>query len=185
MKKIFISATELLQDSFRLAAQVLESGFAPDIVVGVWRGGAPVAIAIQEYFDYVGLPTEHSVIIASSYLGIGHQGDRIQVGGLEHLITHLSRETSVLLVDDVFDSGRSMQAILSELESKLSTNFPECVCIACPWYKPARNRTERIPDFFLHETDDWLVFPHELSGLSPQELREHKTELYALAELFE
>ena len=51
-EKQFITAQELLEDSFRLAAQVYESGFRPQFIVGIWRGGAPIGIAVQEYFDF-------------------------------------------------------------------------------------------------------------------------------------
>lgn len=50
MEKKYISAQELLEDSFRLAAQVYEDGFRPQFIVGIWRGGAPIGIAVQE--DY-------------------------------------------------------------------------------------------------------------------------------------
>ena len=53
MDKVFISAQELLVDSFKLAHQIYTSGFRPQFIVGVWRGGAPVGIAVQEYLDYV------------------------------------------------------------------------------------------------------------------------------------
>ena len=46
MDKNFIQAQELLEDSFKLAWQVYESGLRPDYIVGVWRGGAPIGIAV-------------------------------------------------------------------------------------------------------------------------------------------
>ena len=39
---------------------------------------------------------------------------------------------------------------------------------------------ERIPDYYIHETDQWLVFPHELQGLSMDEIRANKPELDSL-----
>ena len=53
--KIFISANQLLEDSFRLGNMVLDSGFAPTHLVGIWRGGTPVGIAVQELLDYRGV----------------------------------------------------------------------------------------------------------------------------------
>ena len=47
-EKIYISADDLLRDSFQLALQVIESGFRPNFIVAVWRGGTPVGIAVQE-----------------------------------------------------------------------------------------------------------------------------------------
>ena len=36
-----------------------------------------------------------------------------------------------------------------------------------------------VPDYYLHETDQWLVFPHELSGLSAEEIARAKPEIAA------
>ena len=48
---------------------------------------------------------------------------------------------------------------------------------ATPYFKPTKNKTDRKPDYYIHETDNWLVFPHELHGLSIQEISENKPEL--------
>ena len=44
----------------------------------------------------------------------------------------------------------------------------------------AKNKTKRKPDYYLHETDKWLVFPHELEGLSMQEIKDNKPEVSKL-----
>ena len=82
MDKHFISAEELLTDSFRLADQIFRSGFRPQFIVGVWRGGAPVGIAVQEYLDYMGVETDHIAIRTSSYYGINQQDKEVRVHGL-------------------------------------------------------------------------------------------------------
>ena len=82
-----------------------------------------------------------------------------------------------MLVDDVFDSGRSVIAVIKELKEKTRANLPKTIKIATPWYKPNRNATSIVPDFFIHETDSWLVFPHELSGLSIEEISAGKPEI--------
>ena len=60
--------------------------------------------------------------------------------------------------------------------------MPHDVRVAVPWYKPARNRTGRVPDFYLHETDKWLVLPYEVTGLSREEIAEHKPFLTPIIE---
>lgn len=170
MKKIFINAEDLLRDSFKLAKQVYDSDFKPDFIIGVWRGGAPVGIAIQEYLDYAGIETDHIAIRTSSYIGINQQQKNVQVHGLDYLINNIGVNTKVLLVDDVFDSGYSIAAILNNLAAKTGSNMPHTIKTACPWYKPKRNQTNRVPDYYINVTDEWLVFPHELKGLSRAEL---------------
>ncbi|MFT6583159.1 MAG: hypothetical protein ACJAU6_003610 [Alphaproteobacteria bacterium] len=46
--------------------------------------------------------------------------------------------------------------------------------VATVYYKPGKRDVDITPDFFLYETSEWLVFPHELQGLSTQEIRDHK-----------
>ena len=48
--KRYLSGDEYLRDTWRLAAQVRESGWQPDILIALWRGGAPVGVAMHEYF---------------------------------------------------------------------------------------------------------------------------------------
>ena len=73
-EKQFIKAQELLDDSFRLGLKVLESGFRPDFIVGIWRGGTPVGIAVQELFEHNGVASDHIAIRTSSYEGIEQRG---------------------------------------------------------------------------------------------------------------
>lgn len=177
MDKVYISANELLLDSFRLAETIYASGFRPDFIIGVWRGGAPVGIAIQEYLQYSGIKSDHIAIRTSSYVGINEQEKTVRVHGLDYIIDNVDAEDDVLLVDDVFDSGRSVKAIFERLQAKCRRNMPLNMKVATPWYKPTKNVTDITPDFYVHETDAWLVFPHELAGLTAQEIRENKGEL--------
>lgn len=170
MQKHFISAQQLLEDSQELALRVLESGFRPDLVVGVWRGGAPVGVAVHEVLAFAGLACQHCPIRTSSYHGIGEHG-RVVVEGLEYLPRKGARK--LLIVDDVFDTGRSLYQVVRELERLYPAGMPE-LRLAVPWFKPRHNETPLTPDYFLHTTSKWLVFPHELQGLSDAEIRRHK-----------
>lgn len=177
MEKHFITAQALLRDSFLLAEKILASDFRPHFIVGVWRGGAPVGIAVQEYLDFKGVKTDHIAIRTSSYYGIGEQDKHVRVHGLQYIIENVNSDDELLIVDDVFDSGRSIAAILKELKAKSRRNLPETIRIACPWFKPTKNVTHLEPDYFIHKTDQWLVFPHELDGLTEQEIRIGKPEI--------
>lgn len=180
MDKLFITADDLLRDSFKLAAQIYDSGFRPSFIVGIWRGGAPVGIAIQEFLQVLGCDSDHIAIRTSAYHGgIDQQKKTVQVHNLGYLLETLGEDDQLLLVDDVFDTGRSLQAVLDELGHRLP-NPPAGIKIACPWYKPNRNQTRFAPDFYLHETGQWLVFPHEITGLSVEEIHRKTPELATL-----
>jgi hypoxanthine phosphoribosyltransferase len=183
MEKIYITASSLLQDSFRLAAKIHRSGFRPDFIVGIWRGGTPVGIAIQEYFEYVGVRPDHIAVRTSAYVGIGQRSKTIRVHGLHYVIEEANADDSLLVVDDVFDSGHSIEALLKELSEKMRHNLPRSIRIATPWYKPGNNQTSLVPDYHLHETDAWIVFPHELAGLTFEEIAAGKTELAPVLDL--
>ncbi|MCR9260664.1 MAG: phosphoribosyltransferase family protein [Pseudomonadaceae bacterium] len=170
-EKIYINADELLRDSFALALKVLESGFRPDFIVAVWRGGTPVGIAVQELMKYAGNDTDHIAIRTSYYQGIDKTDNQVQVHNLGYLLEHLNYDNSVLIVDDVFDRGRSIEAIISELQRLTRRNLPKDIRIATVWFKPEKNVTALTPDYYVHETNRWLVFPHELDGLTDEEVR--------------
>jgi len=184
MEKTFITAADLLKDSFRLASMVYEDGFRPEFIVGIWRGGAPIGIAVQEYFDYKQVPTDHIAVRTSSYYGINKQSKEIRVHGLHYLIENANADDGLLIVDDVFDSGRSIDALIKEVSKLSRLNMPRDVRIACPWYKPSNKSVSMTPDYFVNETDEWLVFPHELSGLTPEEIRAGKSDLSDVIDLF-
>ena len=176
MHKHYLSASQLLEDSYRMAWQVYQSGFRPDYIVGVWRGGAPVGIAVQELLDVLGVKSDHIAIRTSSYTGIGERNRHVLVHGLNYLIRRLESEDSLLIVDDVHDTGLSIDQTIKDLTAACKKNSPE-IRIATPYYKPGNNKTVRVPDFYVHETDNWLVFPHELDGLTTDEIRNNKPEL--------
>ncbi|MBV7315838.1 phosphoribosyltransferase [Shewanella sp. NIFS-20-20] len=184
--KRFITAQELLEDSFRLAAQVYDSGFRPQFIVGIWRGGAPIGIAVQEYFDFKQVETDHIAVRTSSYYGLSSdmQSKEIKVHGLHYIIENANANDSLLIVDDVFDSGRSVDALMEKLQELMRLNMPKEVRIACPYYKPSNTKVNLKPDYFIHESDEWLVFPHEVAGLTPQELAEGKGDLKNIQHLF-
>jgi hypothetical protein len=43
--------------------------------------------------------------------------------------------------------------------------------------------TDRVPEYFVHKTEDWLIFPHELDGLSDEEITNHKSDADMLVKL--
>tara|TARA_B100000945_G_scaffold58559_2_gene43469 strand:+ start:143 stop:706 length:564 start_codon:yes stop_codon:yes gene_type:complete len=176
MDKLFIKSETLLQDSFQLAWNIYESGFKPNYIIGVWRGGAPVGIAVQEFLSVLGIKSDHVAIRTSYYSGIDQRNDSVQVYGLNYVIRQLESEDKLLIVDDVHDTGNSVNQIILDLQKACKKNTPE-IRVATPYFKPNKNLTNNKPDYFIHETDQWLVFPHELEGLTLEEIKSNKPEL--------
>ena len=176
-EKRYLDAQELLEDSMRLGMKVLRSGFVPTFIVAIWSGGAPIGIAVQEILQLRGIRTNHIAIRTSSYEGIDGRADTVNVYSMNYLIKNITHTDKLLIVDDVFDTGKSIEAVIAHLHSKARLNTPEDIRVAVPYYKPIRNLTDRTPDYYLHETEQWLKFPHSLEGLSIEEMREHRPDL--------
>jgi len=181
MKKQFIAADDLLRDSFQLAVNIYDSGFKPDFLVGLWRGGSAVGIAVQEGLEHLGVKTDH-IAIRTSYTGAPRYSEMvskangIRVHGLQYLLENLSSKHSMLIVDDVYSTGSSVAAVINQLARKTRRNMPTDIRIATVWYRPS-DKTLRTPDFFVHETDQWLALPYELTGMTPDELIENRPEI--------
>jgi hypoxanthine phosphoribosyltransferase len=181
MQKKFVAANDLLLDSFQLAANIHQSGFKPDFLVGLWRGGSAVGIAVQEGLDHFGVKTDHIAIRTSyrgqdSYSKMVNKAGSIRAHGLRYLHERVNESSSMLIVDDAYSTGSSVNAVIKQLAKKSRRNLPHDIRIATVWYRPT-DRTIRPPDFFVHETSDWLVLPYELSGMSIEELRQNKAEI--------
>lgn len=176
MDKTVLTARELVEDSFRLGVKILESGFEPTLIIAIWRGGAPVGMAVQEILAYCGIDADHIAIRTSSYAGVDRRG-AVAVHGLHYIIKKICFEDRLLIVDDVFDTGNTVAAVIEEIRRRARGNTPEDIRIAVPWYKPSRNETEIAPHYYIRETADWLVFPHELDALTPEEMQACRPEL--------
>ena len=189
MKKTFVAANELLLDSFRLAVNIRDAGFRPDYLVGLWRGGSAVGIAVQEGLEHLGIGTDHIAVRTSyagqaSYARMVDEADGIRVHGLQYLLENVCAEHSLLIVDDVYSTGSSVNAVIRQLTRKARRNLPHDIRVAAVWYRPVE-KTVRPPDYYLRETGDWLVLPYELSGLTIEELRQHKPEVAPVIERLE
>lgn len=181
MKRTFVAADELLLDSFRLAVKIRDSGFRPDYLVGLWRGGSAVGIAVQEGLEYFGIETDH-IAVRTSYTGLpGYskmvdQAESIRVHGLQYLLENVCAHHSLLIVDDVCGTGSSVNAVVEQLAQKARRNLPDDIRVATVWYRPGE-KTLRVPDYYVRETSDWLILPYELSGVDVEELRANKPEI--------
>ena len=178
--KLYLAAQQLLEDSFELGAKIIKDGFRPTIIIAIWRGGTPMGIAVQELLDWYGIETDHIAIRTSSYQGIDGRSNEIRIHGMNYLIKNCHHEDRLLIVDDVFDTGLTIQAVIAYLLDKARLNTPHDIRVAVPYYKPTRNKTGKAPDYYLHETDQWLKYPHSLEGLSVEEIAHHRPELYEI-----
>ena len=164
--KHYLSADEYLRDTWRLAAEVKRSGWKPDILIALWRGGAPVGVAVHEFFKATGWSVQHIPLKCASYTGIGANDGKVVFTHGDIVFGMLRKGDKVLVVDDVFDTGKTAAAVKAELESKGVE-----MKMACVYWKPQKNITDMKPDYFVKDVGlDWIVFPHEIDGLTKEEI---------------
>lgn len=172
MSKLVITPDSHRTDSYKLGAQVIKDGFRPDYLVALWRGGAQIGCYVHELLKYVGIDTDHIAIRTSRFTGINETKSHVTVYNLGYLVERLNKDSKVLLVDDVYDSGLSIDAVYNALKEKIGDNTPFDIRVATLHYKPTKNKTSRVPNYYVHESNEWIVYPHELEGLTDAEIRE-------------
>ena len=184
MKKEFLKFDTVRNNAIKLAYRIYKDGFVPNVIYVSMRGGAYVGNIISEYFKIVldkAHPVYYAAIVARSYTGVGQAG-KVRVDGWTYPPENLQAGDKVLLVDDIFDSGNTInhlaQVIMDHgiLRSDLK--------IAVHDYKYFTDKDPQHPvhpdywcrkhDVSIHDEDYWIHYmSHELIGLSLAELEEH------------
>ena len=174
MSKHYITADQLLADAFQLTRNIVDSGFQPSALIALWRGGTPIGIGIHEGLSYLGIHAKHFALRTSYYDHNNQRKSAVQIDQLNTFAAQLRDDDQLLIVDDVFDSGNTIKAVIERIQQDTSVATPHDIKIATPYFKPTKNQTTLQPDFYLHETAEWIVFPHELMGLSADEIAQNK-----------
>ena len=82
----------------------------------------------------------------------------------------------MLVIDDVFDTGKTAAAVRRKMEA-----IGVEMRLACVYWKPQKNTTNLKPDYFVKDVgSEWIVFPHEIDGLTPAEIAEKDPALASL-----
>jgi len=133
-----------------LAEEVHSGGKRYDLVVGVVRGGMPVAMVVSDHLD-----VKIDFINVKSYVGIGKRG----VPKILSTLTEEITGKNVLIVDDLVDQGDTMRTVVEHLSAQSPNLLEAAVLFKKPW-------TRFEPDYYLEVVDRWVVFPFELSEVN-------------------
>lgn len=184
MAKEFLTAQGVRDNAIKLARRIHKDGFLPDVIYVSLRGGAYIGNVISEYFKLVRRgerPVFYAAVVARSYTDI-HRSERVMVDGWTYSPEYLRSGDRVLLVDDIFDSGHTINHLVEIL---LEKGIPrEDIKVAVHDYKIRTFTTEKLPiqpDYWCRrhvvskpEEDTWVHYlSHELVGLTPEEVAEH------------
>jgi len=130
-----------------LALSIRKSGFKPELIVGVSRGGWAPGRILSDLLE-----NPHTANIkVEFYVGIGKTGRKPIV--TQPISEDISKK-HVLLVDDVADTGESLRVALDHVQEKGAG----LVKTATVYYKP---HSTFKPDFFASTTSNWIIFPWE------------------------
>ena len=184
MKKEFLPYDIVRNNALKLAVRIYREGFVPDVIYVSLRGGAYLGNVISEYFKIIGRkgrPVYYAAVVARSYTDV-RQSEQIKVEGWTYGPEHLRIGDKVLLVDDIFDSGKTINHLAGII---LEKGIPrEDLKVAVHDYKYFRDKEDQLPiqpDFWcrkhehsIHDEESWIHYmSHELIGLSKEELEEY------------
>ncbi len=138
---------EIYDMLLKLARRVRNSGFSPEVIVGVSRGGWPPARIMSDLLENQNLANVRVVF----YQDIGVRNKRPVI---TQPVTSRVKGKRVLVVDDVSDTGRSLRVVYTHLKRKRAGKIKVCTL----YLKPGSVFT---PHFYARKTTKWVIFPWE------------------------
>ena len=171
-------------NAIKLAHQIYSDGFRPDVIYVSLRGGACLGNIISEFFKVVHRgtrPVYYAAVVARSYTDIAN-AERVRVDGWTYSPEHLRVGDKVLLVDEIFDTGRTLNHLGQIILDKGIPRDDLKIAVHDYKYFPDKPRQLPIqPDYWCrkHEMSTideprWIHYmSHELHGLTSEEVDEH------------
>jgi uncharacterized protein len=184
MNKEFLQFDTVRDNALKLAHRICSDGFTPDVIYVSLRGGAYLGNLISEYYKIVhkgARPVYYAAVVARSYTDVAKAGG-VKVDGWTYSPEHLRVGDKVLLIDDIFDSGRTINYLAQII---LDMGIPRNdLKIAVHDYKYFYDKPEQYaiqPDYWcrkhdvsIHDDSYWIHYmSHELMGLTEKELEEN------------
>ena len=138
---------EIYDMLLELAKRVKDSGFKPDLIVGVCRGGWAPARVMSDLLENMNTAS----IRIEFYLAPGVTARKPVIS---QAIMVPVKGVNVLVVDDVADTGESLKVAVDHLD----VCGAKSIKTATVYYKP---QSCLKPDFFIIQTEQWIIFPWE------------------------
>ena len=183
MIKEFLPYDKVRNDAIKLGHKILQDGFVPDIIYTSLRGGAYMSNVISEYFKLAlkgKKPVLYAAVVARSYTDI-KEHDCVRIDGWTYSPEYLRPGDKILLVDDIYDSGRTLNFLVEALLEKCVPRSDIKVVVHDYKNFTYKETLPIKPDYWCRkfdinsENDDrWIHYmSHELVGLKPEELEKH------------
>ncbi len=147
MNKVFFSWDDILDHTRTLVHQLKDERF--DALLAVTRGGMVPGALLSEALGI------RNVMSAAVMLYDDTERTREEPHFLQFPVDALILDKRVLVVDDVWDSGRTAVAVRHRVEEAGGEPV-----VAVLHYKPKHSAFPDLrPDYYAIETDDWIVYP--------------------------
>lgn len=144
----FCSWQQFGNDVFSLAQKILDSGEEFDRIVALAKGGLTMS---RSLVDYLKIKNVSSMQI-EFYAGIN---SATKTPVITQSLPVTIKDERVLIVDDIADSGETLDLAIKYVQY----HGAQSIKTATHFYKPHSKVT---PDFFVHETAAWVIFPNEI-----------------------
>jgi hypoxanthine phosphoribosyltransferase len=182
MIKEFVPYDVIRNNALQLAKRIYDDGFMPDVIYVSLRGGAGLGNVISEYFKMLKKPDERPVyfaaVVARSYTGVREFTQEVNVEGWTYAPEYLRIGDKVLLVDDIFDSGRTINHLAKIiLEKGISRKDLKLAVHDYKYFYDKPDQLPYQPDYWcrkhelsVHDEDRWIHYmSYELVGLTEEE----------------
>jgi uncharacterized protein len=164
MPDLYVSWSDYHQKIEQLAIQIYQSGWEFNQIICLARGGLRVGDILSRIYD-----RPLAILATSSYSGTGKQERNNLIFSRHLTMTTENLGSRILLVDDLVDSGFTIQQTIPWL--KQNTDFPiEEIRTAVLWYKAS---SVIAPDYYVDYLPDnpWIHQPFEhYEDMNPAEL---------------
>ncbi len=142
-----ISWEEIVDTVREVARSIENSGFKPDMIVGILRGGIIPARLLADELDVEDL----GFIEIKLYTSIGARKPQPY---LRQPLILPATGRRVLVVDDVSDTGLTLQHAIEAIRLYNPLDVRTATLYVKPW-------TKLMPDYYARIVNEWIVFPWE------------------------
>jgi hypoxanthine phosphoribosyltransferase len=147
MDYLILSWRDVYTHCLQLSERIVNSGFIPDVIVGIARGGWIPARILSDVLYATSLQN----IRIEYYTDVAAKGKEPKI---TQPLTGSMKNKNILLVDEVADTGDTLQHAIDHVNALGAKSVRSAVL----HYKP----TSIVkPDFFMVETTSWTVYPWE------------------------
>ena len=167
---VLLTPEKIFDLTYQLGEKIKKSGFIPDCLLGISRGGLWVVRTLADFFDI----KDVHIIRVVYYRDVKTTQTKptlIQDVDKKHL-----KNKKLLIVDDVSDTGGSFDFTVNLIKKKGINNFKTAALHYKPWsiFKP---------DYFIEEVDKWIIYPWEIGETIRSIMKKNMTQEEKMKEL--